>query len=303
MLIFLGDMDMNQLIITESSNQDTANIDLLDAENIAKAINNEDKKVAIAIENVIHEIGIAIDAVANAFLNGGQLAYFGAGTSGRLGVLDASECPPTFGVDYNMVQGFIAGGDRALRYAVENAEDSADFAKQDLSNFAPTPNDIVVAISASGNPQYCITALDEAKKNGCKTIAISSNPDAKMAKFADIFINPIVGQEAITGSSRMKSGTAQKMILNMITTGAMIRIGKTYKNYMIDLKPTNKKLVERSIRFISEICNLPSDEASDCFEKSGRRVKTACVMAIKQCTKEEAENLLAKNNGILRKVI
>lgn len=294
---------MEQNIITESRNPASENIDLADAESIARIMNDEDKKVAAAVEKTLPQIGCAIDAVAQAFLNGGRLAYFGAGTSGRLGVLDASECPPTFGVSPDMVQGFIAGGNRALRQAVENAEDSAELAVQDMLTFAPRAVDAVIAVSASGNPEYCLKALRLAREAGCVTVAVSSNPAAKMAALADIFINPVVGEEVITGSSRLKSGTAQKMILNMITTGAMIRIGKTFKNYMIDLQPTNKKLIARSIRFIAEICNLDEDKACDCFERSGGSVKTACVMALKKCTKAEAEQLLADNNGILRKVI
>lgn len=294
---------MEQNIITESRNPASENIDLADAENIAKIMNDEDKKVAFAIEKTLPQIGLAIEAAATAFLRGGRLAYFGAGTSGRLGVLDASECPPTFGVSENMVQGFIAGGETALRHAVENAEDSAALAADDMQIFAPTADDVVIAISASGNPEYCLTALRLAREAGCATVAVSSNPAAKMAAFADIFINPVVGEEVITGSSRLKSGTAQKMILNMITTGAMIRIGKTFKNYMIDLQPTNKKLVARSIRFISEICNINEDTAQEYFNRSNSNVKTACVMALKNCSKDEAEKLLSLNNGILRKVI
>jgi len=294
---------MNKICITESRNQETVDIDLMSSLEIVKTINNEDKKVSLAIETVLPQIAQAVDAVANAFLQGGRLAYFGAGTSGRLGVLDASEMLPTFGADPSMVQGFIAGGETALRHPVENAEDKEEFALQDLQTFQPTPKDVIVAISANGKPAYCITALKESKKIGCTTIAVSSNPNAEIAKFADIFINPIVGAEVITGSSRMKSGTAQKMILNMISTGAMIKIGKTYENYMIDLQPTNKKLIERGIRFISEICRVDTQTAQKFFEESGRQVKTACVMILKRCKKEEAEKLLAAQNGILRKVI
>lgn len=293
---------MNKLSITESHNPNTINIDLMDSIEIARTINNEDKKISLAIEKCLQQIAESIDMVASSFNNGGRLAYFGAGTSGRLGILDASEMLPTFGAPTSMVQGFIAGGDKAIKLPVENAEDKKEFAIKDIKKFTPTKNDVVVAISANGGAQYCITAIEEAKKYGAKTIAISSNPEAKIAKFADIFINPIVGEEVITGSSRMKSGTAQKMILNMITTGAMIRIGKTYKNYMIDLQLTNKKLVDRGTRFISEICGIPYSDASILLEKA-QNVKTACVMEIKQCTKEEAEKLLAQNNGILRKII
>lgn len=294
---------MSSLFITESSNPISTDIDLMNPLEIAQLINQEDMKITQAIHKVLPQIAEAIEAVSHAFFKGGRLAYFGAGTSGRLGILDASEMPPTFGVSPEMVQGFIAGGDQALRHAVENAEDKKEFALQDLQKFHPTDKDIVVAISANGQPEYCLAVLKEAQKIGCTTIGISSNPKAKIAQFSDIFINPIVGPEVITGSSRMKSGTAQKMILNMISTGAMIRIGKTYKNYMIDLQQTNKKLVTRGIRFISEICHISKSEAQNFLKASGHRVKTACVMAIKKCTKEEAENLLAQHNGILRKVI
>ena len=294
---------MPSLIVTESNNSDTINIDLMSSLEIAQIINQEDMKVAQAVHQVLPQIAKAIDVIADALQKGGRLAYFGAGTSGRLGILDASEMPPTFGVSPNMVQGFIAGGERALRHAVENAEDKEEFALQDLQKFHPTDKDVIVAISANGQPEYCLTVLRESKKIGCITLAISSNPKAEIAQFADIFINPVVGPEVITGSSRMKSGTAQKMILNMITTGAMIRIGKTYKNYMIDLQPTNKKLVARSIRFVSEICGISKSEAQAYLKAADHDVKIACVMAIKKCKKEEAEKLLAQNNGILRKVI
>ena len=272
-------------------------------ERIAKTINNEDKKVALAVEKTLPQIGQAIELIAQAFLQGGRLAYFGAGTSGRLGVLDASECWPTFGVEHGMVCGFIAGGDRALRFSIENSEDSADLALQDLKTFAPKPQDVIVGISAGGGPKYVLTILEEAQKLGCKTIGISSNPEAKLQKFSDIFINPVVGEEAITGSSRMKSGTAQKMILNMLSTGAMIRIGKTYENYMIDVRMMNEKLIDRGCRIVAEIAKIPYEEARKYIDKSRHNVKIACVMAIKKCSMEDAKNLLAAQNGILRKVI
>ena len=294
---------MSPLIITESSNPDTTDIDLMSPLEIARSINQEDMKVAQAIQKVLPQIAQAIEVISKALLNGGRMAYFGAGTSGRLGVLDASEIPPTFGASPKLVQAYIAGGDQALRHVIDDAEDKKEFALQDLQTFAPTDKDIIVVISASGNALYGLTVLKEAKKLGCTTITISSNPLAKAVKFADIFINPIVGQEVITGSSRMKSGTAQKMILNMISTGAMIRIGKTYKNYMIDVQQTNKKLIERSIRIITEICGISKSDAQYYLEAGGHCVKTACVMAIKKCTKEEAEKILAQHNGILRKVI
>ena len=202
-----------------------------------------------------------------------------------------------------MVSGFIAGGDKALRLSVEAAEDSSEFGLSDLSAFAPTPNDVIVGISAGGNPQYVLAILEGAKKAGCRTIGISSNPEAKLKPLCDIFINPIVGEEVLTGSSRLKSGTAQKMILNMLSTGAMIRIGKTYKNYMIDVRMVNEKLLDRGCRFVSEIAKISYDEAQKYIEQSGKNVKTACVMAIKKCSKAEAEQQLAAVKGILRKVI
>lgn len=294
---------MADISLTEKSNPATTDIDLMDSFHIAQAINNEDKKVALAIEKVLPEIGRAIEMIAEAFQKGGRLAYFGAGTSGRLGVLDASECWPTFGVEHGMVSGFIAGGDKALRLSVEAAEDSSEFGLSDLSAFAPTPNDVIVGISAGGNPQYVLAILEGAKKTGCRTIGISSNPEAKLKPLCDIFINPIVGEEVLTGSSRLKSGTAQKMILNMLSTGAMIRIGKTYKNYMIDVRMVNEKLLDRGCRFVSEIAKISYDEARKYIEQSGKNVKTACVMAIKKCSKTEAEQQLAAAKGILRKVI
>lgn len=294
---------MANVALTEKRNPATADIDLMDSYQIAQAINNEDKKVAAAVEKTLPQIGQAIELIAQAFQKGGRLAYFGAGTSGRLGVLDASECWPTFGVEHGMVCGFIAGGDQALRFSVENAEDNAELALQDLAAFSPRPQDIVVGISAGGGPRYVLTVLEQAQKRGCKTIGISSNPEAKLQQFSDIFINPVVGEEAITGSSRMKSGTAQKMILNMLSTGAMIRIGKTYGNYMIDLRLMNEKLLDRGSRIVSEIAGVAYAQAQKYIELSGHNVKIACVMAIKQCSRQEAEQLLAANEGILKKVI
>ena len=294
---------MSIIAITEKSNPATKDIDLMDSYEIAKTINNEDKKVALAVEKTLPQIGQAIELIAQAFLKGGRLAYFGAGTSGRLGVLDASECWPTFGVEHGMVCGFIAGGDRALRFSIENSEDSEELGLQDLQTFSPTPQDIIVGISAGGGPKYVLTILEKAQKLGCKTIGISSNPKAKLQKFSDIFINPVVGEEAVTGSSRMKSGTAQKMILNMLSTGAMIRIGKTYKNYKIDVRLANEKLIDRGCRIVAEIGNTSYQDAQKYLKKSNGKVKTACVMALKNCNKEEAEALLNAQNGILRKVI
>ncbi len=294
---------MNKLSLTETSNPSTENIDLMDSLSIAQTINKEDQKVALAVEQTLPQIAQAIELIVQSFLQGGRLCYFGAGTSGRLGVLDASECWPTFGVSHEMVQGFIAGGDQALRYSVENAEDNAQLGLEDITCFAPTPKDVVVAISSCGTPKYLIAVLQEAKKQGAHTISISCNPEAPIKELSDIFINPIVGPEAITGSSRLKAGTAQKMVLNMLSTGAMIRIGKVYKNYMIDLRMVNEKLRKRGIRFVCEIAGCTPSQAEDYLAQANNEIKTACVMAVKQCSAAAARKLLAQERGILRRII
>lgn len=294
---------MNKLSVTEELNPSTENIDLMTPLEIATVINNEDKKVAPAVETQLPYIALAIEQIAQSFLKGGRLAYFGAGTSGRLGVLDASECVPTFGTSADMVQAFIAGGRSALEHAVESAEDSADKAFEDMAVFNPQKKDVVVGISASGNPNYVITALKIAKEKGCATVAITCNPEAKIKLFADIFICPVVGQEVISGSSRLKAGTAQKMVLNMLSTGAMIRIGKTYKNYMIDVQMMSEKLAQRGKRIVSEVAGIGINRAEELLKQAHNQIKTACVMGVKNCSYEEAEQQLQKVGGILRKVI
>lgn len=288
--------------ITENHNPDTVDIDLQNGYEIARMINAEDKKVATAVKKVLKDVGKAIDEIAKRVLQGGRVAYFGAGTSGRIGVLDASEMPPTYGVPSDLFCAYIAGGDKALRHAVENAEDSAELALADIKAFNVQKNDTLICISASGNPLYTYEILRMAQQKGALAIAISSNPMAKMQQFADIFINPIVGPEAVTGSSRMKSGTAQKMILNMISTGVMVKIGKTYKNYMIDLQINNQKLYERAVRFVREITGADENEAKKVLQKA-KNVKTACVMLMKSCSKAEAEKKLRQVNGVLRRII
>ncbi len=290
------------LSITEQSNPDTVDIDIKNGAEIAKLINDEDKKVAEAVAKVLPQIGAAIDKIADSLKTGGRMAYFGSGTSGRLGILDASEMPPTYGISPDIIQAYISGGEKAIRHAVENAEDSSELAVADMRQFNPQKGDVVVAISASGNPRYGLKVLELARQAGCLTIAVTSNPEAKFKDFADIFINPILGAEAVTGSSRMKSGTAQKMILNMLSSGAMIKLGKTYHNYMIDLEVTNLKLQQRAVRFVREICSVDEKTAAAVLTEA-KNVKTACVMIKKSCTKEQAQKLLAENDGILRKVI
>ena len=290
------------MIITEKSNQNTVNIDCASSLEIAQMINNEDLKVAKKINENLEPIAKAIDVISENFLNGGRLFYFGAGTSGRLGVLDASECPPTFSSEPDMVQGIIAGGDKALRYAIEGAEDSIELAKEDFSKIKATKNDTIVSISASGNANYVIEILKLAKEVGAKTIAVTCNSNAKMSEFADIVICIETGAEAITGSTRMKAGTAQKMVLNMLTTGAMVKIGKVYKNLMIDVKPTNIKLKDRAVRIVVEIVQVEKDVALKTLENNGYKVKEAVLQIKYGITFEKAQELLKEHNGILRKV-
>ena len=290
------------MIITEKSNPNTINIDCASSLEIAQMINNEDLKVAQKINENLEPIAKAIDIISENFLVGGRLFYFGAGTSGRLGVLDASECPPTFSSEPDMVQGIIAGGDRALRFAIEGAEDSKDLAREDFDKIQATKNDTIVSISASGNANYVIEILKLAKEIGAKTIALTCNPNAKMSEFADVVICIETGAEAITGSTRMKAGTAQKMVLNMLTTGAMVKIGKVYKNLMIDVKPTNIKLKDRAARIVAEIAQVEKDVALNTLEENEYNLKEAVLQIKYGITFEKAQELLKEHNGILRKV-
>lgn len=290
-------------ILTELNNSNSTNIDLLNTAEIIKIIHNEDKIIHQAIEEALPEIEQATDIITDSLLQNGRVAYFGAGTSGRLGVLDASECWPTYSFPKEQLKGYIAGGDYALRNSIEGAEDSIEEALKDLNDFNPTSKDVVIGISASGNPKYVLTILEQATLKGATTIGITSNPEAKLISLSKISIITKVGPEVITGSSRMKSGTAQKMVLNMLSTASMIKIGKTYKNYMIDVRPTCDKLINRANRIISEICQIPIEIADKYRIKGDNNVKIACVMYNKSCTKQEAIDLLKKHNGILRKVI
>lgn len=290
-------------ILTECSNEASSNIDLVDTNEIVRIINEEDKKVALAVEKSMPEITKAVDLIVDAFRKGGRLAYFGAGTSGRLGVLDASECWPTFSVKDGMINGFIAGGDFALRHSVEGAEDDENEAMKHINEFNPTENDVVVGVSASGNPKYVLKVLSESQKRGAKTVGVTSNIEAKLRQYADVCITTVVGAEVVTGSSRMKSGTAQKMVLNMLSTASMIKMGKTYGNYMIDVQPVCIKLIDRANRIISSICEISIEKADEYRIKADNSVKIACVMCKKNCSKEEAEAMLDKHNGVLRKVI
>lgn len=288
-------------ILTEQQNPDTANIDILEPIEILELINNEDMKVARAVKKCLKEIATAVNFVENSFLTGGRLLYFGAGTSGRLGVLDASECPPTFSVTSDMVQGFIAGGDYALRHAVEGAEDNLEGGKLAATEAIVSANDTVVVLSASGNPSYIMGVLEKSKLAGAKTVTITCNKDAKSKELSDCFICVEVGPEVITGSSRLKAGTAQKMVLNMLTTASMVRIGKVYQNLMIDVRPTNKKLRDRAINIVTKIVKVSKDSAKELLEANDYKIKHVILMLKYKIDIEKANEILKENNGILRK--
>jgi len=288
-------------IITEYRNENTKDIDIIPTIEMVKKINEEDKIVALAVEEELENIAKAVDLIAKQFLVGGKLFYFGAGTSGRLGVLDASECPPTFSVDSDMVQGIIAGGDSAFKNAVEGAEDDFEAGVEDAKVL--TKNDVAVVISASGNPKYLLGVLEQADKVGAKTVGITCNSGGRIAEEAGIVICPEVGPEVIAGSSRLKAGTAQKMILNMLSTGAMIKIGKTYENFMIDLKASNEKLKDRAIKIVSQIAEVSHADALATLMKSAWEIKVAIVALKLHLDVPKARLELKKHGGVLRKVI
>lgn len=288
-------------IITEFRNENTKDIDILPTIEMVKKMNHEDKMVALAVEEASEEIAQAIDLIAKQFLKGGKLFYFGAGTSGRLGILDASECPPTFSVDSSMVQGIIAGGDRAIRKSVEGAEDDFDLGREDAKVL--TNNDVAVVISASGNPKYLLGVLDYAEEIGAKTIGVTCNSKGRIAEEAGLVICAEVGPEVIAGSSRLKAGTAQKMILNMLTTGSMIKIGKTYENFMIDLQAVNEKLKDRAIRIVAQIAEVQHSDALATLLKCDWEIKTAIISLTMGLDIEQSRAELRKHGGVLRKLM
>ncbi|MGF1681815.1 N-acetylmuramic acid 6-phosphate etherase [Photobacterium minamisatsumaniensis] len=295
-------IDLNKLV-TESRNPSSEHIDTLPTLEMLQVINNEDKKVALAVEATLPAIATAVDAIAAAFLNGGRLIYTGAGTSGRLGILDASECPPTFGSKPEQVVGLIAGGHRAILRAVENAEDNHEMGAQDLQDLALTNNDVVVGIAASGRTPYVLGAMAYARSIGATVACISCNPNSEMVKAADIAITPVVGPEVVTGSSRLKAGTAQKLVLNMLTTGAMIRTGKVFGNLMVDVEATNAKLVERQKNIVMTATDCSREQAEAALDACGGHCKTAIVMLLTDISAEEAKALLQQNNGVTRQAI
>jgi len=292
-------IDLSKMV-TESRNIASQHIDTLSTLEMLKVINDEDKKVALAVELVLPEIARAVDAIAVAFRQGGRLIYSGAGTSGRLGILDASECPPTYGSKPEQVVGLIAGGHQAILKAVENAEDNHTLGADDLKALNFNQHDILVGIAASGRTPYVLGAMSYARSVGATVACISCNPQSAMTEAADISITPVVGPEVVTGSSRMKAGTAQKLVLNMLTTGAMIRTGKVYGNLMVDVEATNAKLVERQKNIVVAATECSSEDAESALAACNGHCKTAIVMILANLTADEARTLLEQNQGFIR---
>lgn len=288
---------------TEARNTASGTIDSLSALQIVELMNSEDAMVAAAVRTQSASIAAAIDGVAEAFRNGGRLIYIGAGTSGRLGVLDASECPPTFSVPRSMVVGLIAGGPSALTSAIEGAEDRAEQGRADLENISLTARDIVMGIAASGRTPYVLGGLQFAREIGATTIGFACNDESALIPLSDIMIAPVVGPEVITGSTRLKAGTATKMVLNMLTTGAMVRIGKTFGNLMVDLTASNEKLRDRSQRIVSDLTGLSSEAAQKLLSECSHQVKTAIVVHHRKLTPEAAREQLKQCNGHLRNAL
>ncbi len=287
-------------MITESRNPASADIDSLPTLDMLRVINREDQTVALAVEKTLPQVAQVVDAVAQAFRLGGRLIYMGAGTSGRLGILDASECPPTFGTPAEQVVGLIAGGHKAILKAVENAEDNRELAVSDLKALNFSEKDVLVGIAASGRTPYVLGGMEYALSLGATVAAVSCNPDSEMSRLAEIAITPVVGPEVITGSSRMKAGTAQKLILNMITTGAMIRSGKVYGNLMADVEATNAKLVERQKRIVMAATECDRATAEQALAACDGHCKTAIVMILAQLSAGDAKALLAQHQGFIR---
>ena len=290
-------------LTTEAVNPASTRIDELDARGIVRLMNEEDAGVAAAVGREADAIARAIDAVAERLAAGGRLVYIGAGTSGRLGVLDATECPPTFGTPPEMVVGVIAGGPSALTRAVEGAEDKADLAVADLTAVDLNGRDVLVGIATSGRTPYVIAGLAHARSLGCFTVGLACNENSALAPHADVLIAPCVGPEIIAGSTRLKAGTATKMVLNMLTTGAMIRMGKTYGNLMVDLRATNTKLVARARRLVARLVGVAEDEAERLLAAADGELKTAVVARLRDVPPAEARRLLAAAGGHLRRAL
>lgn len=291
---------------TEQNNPASVHIDTASVREILEVINSEDARIPAAVRAELPAIERAVERVVSAFRNGGRLIYAGAGTSGRLGILDASECPPTFGTPPEMVQGIIAGGREAVFQAQEGAEDKPEQGAADVTALGVGCNDVVCGIAASGRTPYVVGALREARQRGATTVLVTTNSREQLQQLgiiADIYICPNVGPEVVTGSTRMKSGTAQKLVLNMLTTASMIRLGKTYGNVMIDLQLTNNKLRERARRVVMDITGVEYAAASSALEAADNHVKTALLMLLGHMTKEEAQTRLRTADGFVRKAL
>ena len=280
---------------TERRNINTMNLDELSAVEIIEKINQEDEKIADCVKPAIPEIGKAVEFAVKSIKRGGRLIYIGAGTSGRLGILDASECPPTYGVPFDMVIGIMAGGDKAMRKAVEGAEDSKELAVNDLKELELSEKDTLVGLAASGRTPYVIGGLEYAKSLGAKTVAVSCVRNARISELADAPIEVVVGAEAVTGSTRMKAGTAQKMVLNMISTTTMVKIGKVYQNLMVDVAATNEKLRVRALNIVSEATGIDKENSKKLLEESGYDVKVAIVMGLAGVDALKARKTLSDN--------
>ncbi len=291
------------LLATEQNNPQTKDIDILPTELILRLINDEDKKVPFAVEKEIPNISRAVELIVDGLQKGGRLFYVGAGTSGRLGIVDASECPPTFGTNPEMVQGIIAGGKEAVFRAKEGAEDNENEGREIFEKYKIYPPDVVVGIAASGRTPFVKSALSEARKRKVKTVLVATAPLEQvktLGMIADVYICPVVGPEVIAGSTRMKSGTAQKLVLNMLSTASMIKLGKTYGNIMVDLQPTSNKLRERAKKIIMDLCSVDYNTAEKALKEAGGKVKVALVMLLGKVNKDSAVELLNQANGIVK---
>ena len=284
-------------IDTEQQNEHTTNIDCLSTLDMLTLINQEDHRVAEAVQQVLPEVAKAVDAIYERLRQGGRLIYCGAGTSGRLGVLDAAECPPTFGVDPGLVVGVIAGGERAFIHAIEGAEDDPKLGKKDMAALHLTQHDAVVGIAASGRTPYVLGAMDYARDVGAAVMALTCCRDSELSRHAQITMAPLPGPEVITGSSRLKSGTCQKLILNMLSTAVMIKLGKVYGNLMVDVKASNEKLLRRAESIVCSCTDAAPEEARAALEQSGYSCKLAIVMLLLEQSKKDAEALLARADG------
>jgi N-acetylmuramic acid 6-phosphate etherase len=290
-------------LTTEQANPHTAELDLLPLEEALRRLNDEDQRVAHAVRAEIPQIARAVERVEAALRAGGRLVYVGAGTSGRLGCLDASEIPPTYGMPFDRVIGVIAGGDAALRRSIEGAEDSPSAGAAAMAELRIGPDDVVCGIAASGRTPYVLGAMEEARRRGAATLGVTTNRPSEMERYADVLIAPVVGPEPVSGSTRMKSGTAQKLVLNMLSTMAMVRIGKTYGNLMVDLHATNEKLVHRAHRLIRLVTELDEAEAERLFAASGGDTKLAILMGLTGLDREAARSRLDAAGGVLRKAV